>query len=332
MSENVQTQPAPESAPEQTQEANLEAEAQESEERQSSVEGESNSEAELQEAVESAVANGASKEEVKNMIRKFKLKVDGKEVEREIDLSDEEFLKNQLQLAEVSRKRMQENAEMKKLFEQEIGRLQNKEELWKVMQELGHNPDDLVREYMEERIKEQEMSPEEKERIKLQKEIEEYRKKEKELREQAEKAQMSKLEQEAAMQLDEEIDQALSANTSLPKTPFVVKRIADTLLWAINNGHKDATVEDVVPVVENEISREMGDYFDSLPEEALERVVRKKNLERLRKKRLDRSKSKPKTLSSVNEVTKDKKSSDTPKEEKHISINDFLGKKGRVRS
>src|SRR5690554_5823586 len=69
----------------------------------------------LEAQVQEAVENGASKEEIKNMIKEFELKVNGKTVKTKIDLADEEAIKRELQKAyafnDVSQKYSQlENA------------------------------------------------------------------------------------------------------------------------------------------------------------------------------------------------------------------------------
>jgi hypothetical protein len=90
---------------------------------------------ELQEAVEDAIANGASEKEVKNLIKEFQLKVNGKVINKTIDLSDENALKNELQLSAAARQAMQEAANLKKLYESEVNRL--KQDPFSVLAELG---------------------------------------------------------------------------------------------------------------------------------------------------------------------------------------------------
>ena len=74
----------------------------------------------LKDAVEEAIESGASKEEVKSIIKEYQLKVNGKVKNVKVDLSDDNYIKSQLQLAEAARKRMQESAEIKKLMQQEF--------------------------------------------------------------------------------------------------------------------------------------------------------------------------------------------------------------------
>lgn len=48
------------------------------------------------------------------MKKKFQLKVDGEDIEEEVDFSDEEGMKSRLQLARAAKKRMAEAREEKK--------------------------------------------------------------------------------------------------------------------------------------------------------------------------------------------------------------------------
>lgn len=150
--------PAPESAPQ---------ESAESQSQESSQQLEQSDSPEV--AIQDAIENGASKKEIQNMIKKFDLKVNGKTVSREVDLSDDNFLKNQFQLAEAARQSMQQSSELKKLYEKEVGRLRSNP--WEVLKELGMDPDELAELRIQSRIEEMKKSPEQLERESIQKEL-----------------------------------------------------------------------------------------------------------------------------------------------------------------
>jgi hypothetical protein len=67
--------------------------------------------------------------------------------------------------------------------------------------------------------------------------------------------------------IDAEITDALSDGT-LPKSPYVVKRIVETLAEAIELGY-DVSVKDVMPLVKQQIQAELKDMFSDSPEEML---------------------------------------------------------------
>lgn len=282
----------------------------------------------LQDAVETAIANGASEKEVKNLIKEFQLKVNGKVISKKIDLSDEATLKNELQLAAAARQSMQESANLKKLYEKEVGRL--KSNPWEVLQELGMDPDELAELRIQQRIEEMKKSPEQIERERIQKELQEAREEARRLKEEREAEQFDKLKEQAAVQIESEIEQALDSHKTLPKSRHIVKRIADSMLWAMNNGYENVTAEDVMPLVEKEWRDEMSRLMDDSPEEMLEQLIGQRNIERLRAKRLNAmNTSGAKTLNSVKSTAASVQKQDQKPAEK-IKQRDFfrsLGKK-----
>lgn len=287
-----------------------------------------NQQAELQEAVEDAIANGASEKEVKNLIKEFQLKVNGKLINKTIDLSDENNLKNELQLAAAARQSMQEAANLKKLYEKEVSRL--RQDPFSVLQELGLDPDQLAEMRIQQRIEEMKKSPEQLERERIQAELQAAREEAKKLKEEREAEQFEKLKEQAAFQIESEIEQALDAHKTLPKSRHIVKRIADSMLWAMNNGFDDVSAEDVMPLVEKEWRDEMSRLMDDSPEDILEQLIGQRNIERLRAKRLNAmTASGAKTASSVKSTAASVQKQEDKKSEK-IKQRDFfrsLGKK-----
>lgn len=239
----------------------------------------------VQDAVESGELSVA---EAKSLIKKFQLKIDGKIIDKELDMSDEEAVRNELQLAAVSRKRMEESAQLKKAYQKEMERL--KSDPWSVLQELGLDPEEMSVGYISRKVDEMKKSPEQLASEKLQKELEEARLESKKLREEKEEIERKKLQESAFSQINEEIDKAISGHKKLPNTDLVRKKIADTMLWAINQGHEDVTAEDVVPLVEREMKEELNRLYDSMDDDSLSDYIGKKNVDRMRKKRLAASK------------------------------------------
>jgi hypothetical protein len=281
----------------------------------------------LQDAVETALANGASEKEVKNLIREYQLKVNGKIVNKKIDLSDENSLKNELQLAAAARSSMQESANLKKLYEQEVGRL--RQDPWAVLQELGLDPDELAELRIQSRIEEMKKSPEQVEKEKIQKELQEAREEARRLKEERESEQFEKMKEQAAVQIESEIEQALDSHKTLPKSRHIVKRIADSMLWAMDNGYSNVSAEDVMPMVEKEWRDEMSRLMDDSPEDILEQLIGQRNLERMRAKRLNAmNTSNAKSLNAVKSTSGSvQKQEEKPKQQ--IRQRDFFKGLGR---
>lgn len=284
MSEQAQAAPAAES---QVESSEVEADIVDEGSSNESVDASSDEQSseQLEQEVQDAIDAGASEKEIKKLIKEFELKVNGKTVKRKLDLSDENAIKAELQKAYAGQEAMQRARELEKVFEQEIRRL--KQNPWEVLKELELDPDELNEQYMQSRIEELKKSPEQIERERLQTELENARKELDRQRREAEEARYTALQQQEAKKLNDEIEQALSAHKgSLPKNGKVITKIADAMLWAMENGYEDVSVADVLPAVENELRSEISSFLEDMPDEFLEEYIGKKNSERLRKKRL----------------------------------------------
>ena len=296
------------------------------ESQESSEQGQPAGESVLQEVVEDAIASGASEKEVKNLIRDFQLKVNGKMVNKRIDLSDENALRNELQLSAAARSAMQESANLKKLYESEINRL--KQDPFSVLAEMGLDPDELAEMRIQQRIDQMKKSPEQVEREKIQEELRSAREEANKLKAERESEQFEKLKEQAATQIENEIEQALDAHKTLPKSRHIVKRIADSMLWAMGNGFDNVSAEDVMPLVEKEWREEMSRLMDDSPEDVLEQLIGQRNIERLRAKRLNAmSTSNGKTSNSIKSTAGSIQKPDDQKREK-IKQRDFFRQLG----
>lgn len=281
MSEQASASPAP------SESAQPEVSSESAEILESSAEG--SIEASPEEAIKEAAANGEiTKQEANKLIKEFKLKVNGKEITKSYDLSDEDFLKNQFQLAEAAKKSMQDSAELKKLYNKEVERLTK--DPWAVLKDLGMDPDELAEMRLRQRVEEMKKSPEQLEKERISRELQEAREEARKLKEEKESLEMNKLRAESAEKLENEIMSALTAHKTLPQSNYVVKRIADSMLWAMNNGFDDVTADDVVPLVEKEMRDELNKFMDEMPEDLMEKYIGQRNIERMRKRRIAQTK------------------------------------------
>lgn len=256
----------------------------------------SSSPAEMQDQVAQAIEQGASPQQVKNMIKEFKLKVNGKEVVKKIDLSDEKALMQELQLSEANKLGMSKARELEKLFEKEIMRL--KSSPWEVLQELGHDPYALSEQKLNEWVEQQKKSPQQIEFEKMQKELAEARQRETERKEELERIKYEKLKDQATREIQQDIETALAGNPQLPKSNKTISRIVDALDWAYNNGFPEATVKDVLKLVEDDIKKETQEFFSNMNEDMFESYMGQKNIERMRKRRLAQMKKEAATSAS----------------------------------
>lgn len=324
--ESAETPIEPTQEVEETQESSETLEIVENEEAEAVevAEVEAETTEEFKEEVAEAIEDGATEEEVKSMIKKFELKVNGKTIEKEIDLSDEDAIRKELQKSAAFNQTAQESAELKKMYEQNIRRLQDNP--WETLKELGLNVEELNEMFLEDRINELKKSPEQIEKEKMESELAQARKRLQEIEEKEKEETEAATLAQAEAELEAEIIEALDAHKSLPPTQTTMSRIADALMYAMDfaeeNGYdpNSVSVADVIPYVEDEYRKEMRSLLDNAPEQMLEEYVGKQNLERLRKNRVAAVKNNPKQVvkPTANSVKKEEK----PKEK--VKASDYF--------
>jgi hypothetical protein len=277
--------------------------------------------------IDQAEASGEiTKKEAQSLKKQLKIKIDGQEQTVEYDPNDEESLKREFQKSRAFDKRAKEYATLKNTVEGFIQKLTSGDEAAEqALAELGMNPEEFAVKLMERKIKELEKSPEQIEREKMQKELEDLRSEKKRAEEEKQQMQMEKLRNQYAAEIENEIESGLNdAKSKLPKgNPRVVKRIAQTMLHAMENGYNDVTVRDVIPIVEKEWQEELRSYFDTSAEDLLEELVGKHNLDRVRKKRLGSRPNAPKAnVNSIKDTGSSKIQEDVERPKK--SLKSFL--------
>ena len=239
---------------------------------------------ELQTELEDAVADGATDAEIAEIVETFKIKVNGQEKDVTLDWNNKEDIVKRLQMAEAGQEAMRKSSDLEKMFRQNAqDTLDNP---WEYLEQLGFDVDKLAEDKIQDRITQMQKSPEQLEREARDTELEDLRKRLKSEEDAREAIELEKFQQKADIDLDKQITDALSSTTELPKSPYVVKRIADAMLSAMENGQEDVTATDVVPWVEKQINQELQDLFESMPDKLLESYIGNKTIDRLRKSRI----------------------------------------------
>jgi hypothetical protein len=222
-------------------------------------------------------------------VRKFKLKVNGRE--REVDEAE---VIRRAQLADAADERFKEAAQMRKQTEAFLEAL--RADPISVLQhpELGIDFRGLSEQYLTKELQRELMSPE-------QRELEELRefRKAAEARTQAEQQEQmtqrqqqehAQLTQRAAVEYDRQITEALS-KSDLPKTPYTIKRVVEVMQNALANGY-DLDVPTAVDMVREGYHGDVQALVGNLDGEALIKVLgdaivgklRKHDLANLRRK------------------------------------------------
>ena len=183
----------------------------------------------------------------------MKLKVDGREFEESLPFEveegseAEEYLRKNLQMSKMGQSRAQQYSNLEKEVKNFIEELRKNPR--KILSDpaIGLDVKDLARQIIEEEIENSKKSPEQLKAEKLEAEIKALKEeKEKEAKQRREE-EFERLKTQQIERYDMLMEQALN-KTDLPKSPYVVKKMADYMLIGLQNG-KDITPEDVPPLV-----------------------------------------------------------------------------------
>lgn len=272
---------------------------------------------------EVAKAEAAKKESSK---KKYDLKVNGKSKSVELDLSDDKAVQDYLQKAMAADERFQEAATLRKDVQLLVKTLKENPLAILTHPGVGVDVKKLAEMVINQELEDMQKSPEQKKLEALEKELAQEREAKTKMEEQARQAAVAQQESEQFQQIDDKISTALSS-TDLPKTPYVVKRISDAMISAFDMGYRDIEVEQIIPIVEKQLKEEMGQWFDSSSEDALEKLMGKNNIDRMRKKRIAAQKKAPATAEAIkatSEAAKPKAKEEPAKPTKRFE--DLFGK------
>ena len=229
-----------------------------------------------------------TKAEVKAMKEKFTYKVDGEDVEEEIDLSNKEELTKRLRLSRAAEKRMAEaKAEKSKAFDI-VKAFEN--DPASILKRLGPKGREAAEAFLLEQIQDEMMTPEQKQALKDQQELDGYRTEKQKREEAAKKAEESAAEDKYRQTFESTIIQALE-NSNLPKTPQLVANMARLLKKNLQMG-LELDADDLVKEVRNETKSTLKALAqDATPEQLLEifgpeiaNKIRKHDLKTLQEK------------------------------------------------
>lgn len=257
------------------------------EQEEVSEESSEGTEAEAAASIDAAQKKGdITKQQANELKKRLKIKVDGVEEEVELDLSNDEALKRELQKSRAFDKRVKEFQSKAAQFEQIMELLQNDPE--SVLEKIGVDVNQLAEKRLEKQIEMMKKSPEELEREQMRKELEELKKEKQKAEEAKKQAELEALRNQQAQQIENDISEAMEAkNSILPrKNPKIYAKVAEAMLFAMKSGFDKVTAKDVIPLVEKEYKAELQELFNAIPEDTIEALVGQGNLDRLRKKRL----------------------------------------------
>ena len=263
-----------------------------------------------------------AEKKVADLKKKYNLKVNGKEQAVELDLNDDASVQKYLQKAMASDEKFQEAATLRKDVQLLVKTLKENPLSILTHPDIGIDIKMLAQQVINQELDDMQKSPEQKRMEELERELNKERGEKQRLTEERHAAEMAKHQEAQMREIDTQITDALKGST-LPKVPYVIKRISDTMVAAFDMGYKDISVKDVMPIVEKQLSEEFGGLFDNSSEDVIEKLLGK-NLDRLRKKRIAAKK-----VGSTSTQVKDTgtaKPKEEKKEDKKQRFEDLFGK------
>lgn len=270
------------------------------------------SEAELKDAAKNGTPE--EKKEAKKMLKEITYKANGvSHVEKlpfEIPEEHAEYFRKQLSLNKGAQQSMQSQAQLESEVKQFVAAM--KSDTKGALSRMGIDPKQFAAMMLEEELKEQAMSPEERERNELRsklKAIENERSKEKE--------EFTKKELERTTQMEYEristkMEEAIKTS-GLPQDPAIVKRMAHYMLIGNEYGVKLEPSE-VVEVVRDEMFAELKSLVSKLGADKVEELLGKEALNAIRKKNV--AKATKTTPATAKAATKNIEAPTKPQQEK----------------
>lgn len=220
--------------------------------------------------------------------KKYMLKVDGEDIEEEIDLNDDVGMTKRLQMARAAEKRMKSAATEKQKAFEIIKAFESDPE--SMLKRLGPKGREIAEKFLLAQIQDDMLTPEEKEFRQLKQENETYKQKEAREKEERAQAEQQKKEYEYAQTFQATIISALE-KSGLPKTAVNVKRMASVMSKNLEYG-LELTPDDLATEVFNERSEELkaiikdadGDQLIKMFGEEMANKIRRSDLKKLQER------------------------------------------------
>lgn len=235
--------------------------------------------------------------DIKKEVRRLKqltIKYNGKEHIEELPFEIEDtpeavdWMKKQLQLAKLSQSKSQSYSQLEGEIKSFIEELRTNPRKALSNPNVGVDIKKLAADVLQEEIDNSAKSPETLEREKLEaqlKELTSERDKEKEDRRQADYERTLNQEYE---RYDLAMTKALEGS-DLPKSPYIIKKMADYMMLGIKNGMK-VEPKDVLPIVREEMQSDLKEMFAVMPADVINKLLGNETYDKVRKHRLSRAK------------------------------------------
>lgn len=268
--------------------------------------------AEAQDAAATLQDPNASKKEVaeaKKTLKQLKIKYNGKEFLENLpfeipdDAASRDYMSKHLQMSKMAQTKSQEKSDIETQVQDLIEQLRKNPK--KVLSDPFLNVDikKMAAEILEEEIANSQKSPEQLKAEKLEQEIKDLKEARKKEDEEFKKREIERLTQQELERYDFLVGQAIE-ESDLPRSPYVVKKMGGYMLEGLQAGY-DITPKDVIGLVRQEIVDDLQQMFQVMPEDVIENLVGKENINKIRKKNLAKAKAAAKPATPLQSSFKD---------------------------
>lgn len=220
----------------------------------------------------------AVKDAAAEALRKFKLKVDGQEIE-----VDEEELKRGYSHQRAANKILQEGKQAKKQAEQVFNMLKDKSQLVTALKKLGYDDKalrEVSEEYLTETLKYEMLDERERELLETKKKLKSYEEMEAQQKQEAEARRLNEMKKKFSEEYSQKFVEALK-ESRLPANKQMVSEMAKYIHRASKIGF-EMTPQEAAKLVREDIENAHRNLYGDVDAETLVKILGEPGLQKLR--------------------------------------------------
>lgn len=257
--------------------------------------------------------------------KQLKLKFNGKETVEdlpfEVDDAQLEWMTKQRQKAMLADHKAQDYSQLEREIGAFIQELRTNPKKALANPAIGLDIKEFAAQILQEEIEQSQKTPDQIRQEELQRELEELKAEREREKQEFSQKELERLTEREYERYDNLMSSAIESS-DLPKSPYVVKKMTEYMMMGIENGI-DVQPSDIIPILRDEIHRDIQEMFQVMPAEVIEQIIGKQNLDKLRKNRVKGAQVPVPVKSAFKDVGVKKE--EPKKEEKRQTIKDFLG-------
>jgi hypothetical protein len=237
---------------------------------------------------------------IEKLEREYSLKVNGKDVKAKVDLNDTARITKALQMEAAAQEAFRDRAITAKQLQEIQQDVQNflsefSADPLKVLMNGDFNftkeqKRAIAEAILREDLEESQKTPEQIRAEQAEERLQELMEEKDALEAQRRSEEQSYLEQQAAIELETEISEAITAG-ELPKSKYMAKKLADLAYIAYMNG-VDLSMKEIIPFAKEQYKKDMREMLQVLKDEEVEELVSKERIRNIRNKQIQSVKPK----------------------------------------